>query len=337
MSPLLDLQQRSRELGRIRVGAQVAHGKGSRPVKLDAFRFTTNSPMIARAVAEMFGGRAQPWDSGTQSHEVFTEATEFDVMVPPGDAALSQWYELWSGGGCQRRCDGVTETLKGGPCLCPADIPERMDLAASGGACKPTTRVNVILPDLPDIGVFRYESHGYYAAVELGGTAELLARAREAGVIVPATMRLEQREVKRNGQTRRFPVVVLEIKHTLRELVGVSGEQTLADALPPAPTGAKAIEGPKPPAVSREVTAGPSTPDGVARGKPAPSGDPLPDDPQAIADLARTADLGLLARLAEQAKTLRVARELIADETGVMEPLWDFLLARKADLEGGQP
>lgn len=239
--PIVDLQQKAREIGRLRIGAQVktANGK-TRPSKLDSFRFTTPSRQVADAVAELYGGTVRPWENGTVDWEVFTTTTEMDVMIPPGDAAVSQWYELWSGGGCQRRCDGVTEKLKGTPCVCPPAGEERVTAANKGAACKPTTRVNVILPDLPDIGVWRYESHGFYAAVELGGAAEMLARAREEGVIVPARLRLEQREVKREGQTRKFAVVVLEINATLRQLATSGGPSSLVDSLPPAP--ATAIE-----------------------------------------------------------------------------------------------
>jgi Recombination directionality factor-like len=89
-------------------------------------------------------------------------------------ARTSQWYQMWSGGGCQRRCDGETEQLTQEPCKCPADPERRNALAKTGGACKPTTRVNVMLPDLPDLGVWKIESRGYDEA----NAAEVLAAVR---------------------------------------------------------------------------------------------------------------------------------------------------------------
>jgi hypothetical protein len=298
MSPLLDVQQRSRELGRLRIGAKtVTDGGKERPTKLDAFRFTTNSPTVARHVADTYGGQARPWEGGTQAWEVFTEATSFDVMVPAGELALSQWHELWDAGGCKRRCDGVTESLTQVPCLCPPPGPDRLALSQQGQACKPTTRVNVILPDIPDIGVWRFESHGYYAAVEIGGTAELLSRARDAGQIVPAALRLEQRSRTSGGQTKRYPVVVLEVKVTLRELLEGAGTD-IRQSLPPAPTPRAAIE-----AAARPVR-------------------PTAEDAQGLYELAVAAtSREQLVELGKEARAKGWMDAYVADADGVQEPL----------------
>jgi hypothetical protein len=244
MSPIVDLQRRSQEIGRIRLGQRVKTSKGKViPSKLDAFRFTTRSRHAADAIGETIGGQVRAWaDAPTGDQwEVLTDCTALSVAVPPGDAALSQWYELWSGGGCQRRCDGRLEQRTMSPCKCPADAAERAAAAAAGEACKPTTRVNVIIPDLPGLGVWRVQSSGYYAAVELGGAAELLAAARAQGVIVPAVLRLEQRQTVNEGKTNRYAVPVLDILPTLRELTALSPAAGIAASLPPAPSTAKAL------------------------------------------------------------------------------------------------
>jgi hypothetical protein len=239
--PILDIQRRGRQIGEIRIGMRVEakDKKGNpvlRPAKLNSFRFTTKSPAVAEAVAQLFGGEVRAIElAGIASHEVVTDVTELPVMVPPGDAVISQWYEMWSGGGCQRRCDGETEQLTQEPCKCPSDPERRNALAKTGGACKPTTRVNVMLPDLPDLGVWKIESHGYNAANELGGAAEVLAAARNSGVIVPAFLRLEQRQSKSSGETRKFAVPVLEIRATLRQLTELNRGADISSALPPEP------------------------------------------------------------------------------------------------------
>lgn len=318
--PIIDIQRKGRQLGRIRIGVQVDTGKTRkngakiyRPEKIETFRFTTPSRAAADAVAGLLGGTVQPWtpEGGSPEWEVITGVTELPVMVPPGDQAISQWYEMWSAGGCQRRCDGVTEQLTQNQCLCPhADDPddaEQLDAAARQRAelakknppeaCKPTTRLNVILPDLPDIGVWRLDSHGFYSAVELGGAAELLAQARAAGVVLPATLRLEQRSVKRAGQTRRYAVPVLEIGASLRQLTTGGGPATLGDSLPAAPRPVAALE---------------AAPTGGQSGSgQAPGGGPRQGTAQQLADLAAAAatpeevrELGAAAReekvLAEQ-------------------------------------
>ncbi len=241
------LQKRGRQIGEIRIGIQVETKNGKKaPSKLDSFRFTTKSASVARAVAQLFGGDVRPVQllSGANTYEVVTNVTELPVMVPPGDQVISQFYEMWSAGGCQRRCDGETEQLSRTPCICPADTDRRLELAQKGQACKPITRLNVMLPDLPDLGVWLLSSTGFNAAVELGGTADVLKAARDSGVIIPATLRLEQRQSVKAGQTRKFAVPVLELGTSLREMTALSSGDISA-ALPPPPRTQTAI-GPVP-------------------------------------------------------------------------------------------
>lgn len=246
--PLLDLQRRHYTIGRIRIGTSQPTSEGrKRPVKLTTFRFTTRSYQAAHSITELYGGEAVRWADGPTDDQwqVFTQVSEIAVSIPPGDAALSQWWELWSGGGCERRCDGATEQLTGQPCLCPRDLLARSEAAKVGRACKPTTRCSVILPDLPGLGVWRLDSHGFNAAVELGGTAEMLARARAQGVAIPAVLRLEQRSSVAGGKTRRFVVPVLDITMSMRAVLELPAGAPLKAQLPPAP-GQRAIEAPKP-------------------------------------------------------------------------------------------
>lgn len=331
--PILDLQTQTRELGRIRIGEQVAtRGGGSRPAKLEAFRFTTNSSHAAARVADLYGGDVRRWEGGTQTYQVNTTAVELDVMVPAGDLALSQWWELWTAGGCQRRCDGLTEQRTQEPCKCPPAGDARSAAAQRGLACKPTTRVNVILPDLPDLGQWRYESHGYYAAVEMAGTADLLSRAREVGQIIPARMRLEQRsriaQTAEGPQTRHYPVVVLEIGATLRELVAASGQQSLAGALPPAP-GVKALAAPTTsPPVGRAETVGEAEPPAVSPTAPT-SAQRVADEVRGCKSAAR------LTELAQITVDNRWQSEMVTDQHDVLEGLWDLLTSRREELMRG--
>lgn len=252
--PLLDIQRQAVEMGRIRLGTSIQRvskrtgQQYKQPVKLAAFRLTTPSPRAARSVAALLGGEVKAWERG--QWEVVTDCTELPVSVPPGDAWGSQHYELWEGRVCQRRCDGVTEHLRQVPCMCPPVGPERTDAAAQGRACRPTTRVNVIIPDLPGLGVWRLESHGFYAAVELGGAVELLAQLRAAGQMIPAILRLERRESLRvvhrgtpdeKTEPRDYYVPVMEILTSMREMAAIGAGGRLADALPPAPSHTRAI------------------------------------------------------------------------------------------------
>jgi len=233
--PLLDIQRRGRQIGEIRLGVAVRDANGkARPTKLESLRFTTKSQSIAGRVAELLGGQMRPvrLQNGTDTFEVITDATEVPVLVPPGDNVISQWYEMWTAAGCARRCDGETEQITQSPCKCVSDPKLRAEQAKTGSACKPVTRLNVMLPDLPDLGVWLLSSTGFNAAQELGGAAEVLAAARDKGVIIPAKLRLEQREKRTPGKpTNKFVVPVLEMEATLRQMTELQ-KGDIAAALP---------------------------------------------------------------------------------------------------------
>lgn len=227
--PIINLQRKLTEVGRIRLGAKGAKGN---PTKLDSFRLTSKSRDALDAAAAVYGGKVTAWSSPDgDAYELLTDTNTLDVVIPPGNA-LSQWYEMWSGAGCQRRCDGQTETISGRPCLCPADQTQRTELSARGQACRPTTRLSVILPNVKSVGIWRLESHGYHAAVELAGIAELLQQVSATDKYLPATLRLEQRSARRNGKLSRFAVPVLEVGATVQEAIAAAAGQPVLEAKP---------------------------------------------------------------------------------------------------------
>jgi hypothetical protein len=256
--PIIDLQRRLAEAGRIRIGQQVQSGNGkARPEKLETFRLTSGDAHRIQVAAQLFGGEPQPWQAPAgRQWEVITTADAIDVIVPPSDMSFSQHYELWSAGGCQRRCDGRVESISDGPCVCDPVARE----------CDIHTRLSVMLRDLPGLGVWRIDTQGYYAAVELQGAVEVIQMAAGRGQMLPARLRLEQRQVKRPGQgTRRFAVPVLDIE--------VSPGQLLAAEAP-----------------VRQISAGTTEPvDGAARLTPVPAS--LPAAPVAsVAEQAAAAN-----------------------------------------------
>lgn len=239
MSPIIDLQRRLVEVGRIRMGKK---GDKGQPQKLDTWRLTSRDDVRLSEVNRLFNGQGvHPWEGRDGEFECITGVDELPILLLPGQA-LSQWHELWSGGGCQRRCDGEREILSDSPCVCDAEEGDRK--------CKPTTRLSVMLPDVPGLGCWRLESHGYYAAVELSATAAMLEQATARGQMLPARLRIDQRRQVKDGKTTRYAVPVIDIDVRFREAIaGIEGRGSdVLDAAPeykalPASTGVTVRDG----------------------------------------------------------------------------------------------
>jgi hypothetical protein len=246
--PIVDLQMKLRELGRIRAGEVVETAAGKRrPAKLDHFRITSHSERRIRQVAGLYGGEPARWtpqNSTETQWAVTVTADRIPVMLPP--QSITQNYELWSGGGCVRRCDGQTEQKSGKPCLCNPD-PKKRD-------CAVTTRLSVILREVDGIGVFRLDSKGYYAAVELPQVAAFL---EHAGQYVEAYLALEPRKDVTDGKTRHWLTPVLDVDITPQDMLAAARS---AGALGPAdqhsiapPTTRPALPGAPPPGAGTTV------------------------------------------------------------------------------------
>jgi len=333
---LLDVQRRGQQIGRIRIGQQVQASNGKmRPARLDTFRFTTASRVAADAIAGLYGGTVRDWEG---QFEVITKESAIGVTVPPRDQVVS----MWSKGGCQRRCDSVTEQISSGPCLCPHAenrddedevarcALERSVLAGQNPpkACKIVTRISVMIPDLPGLGVFRLDTGSYYAAVEIGDAAAIMQLARDQGTFLPAMLRIEHRSRVAGGQTKKFPVPVLELLSTLRQITsGALEAGGITAQLPPAP-----CEQPK------AITAAPSRPVPVPAAQPeAAPMPPAPADEPGLENWERAERIAARARATTSAGDLRrcfedAEREGLNDEhvcsdreTDTWEPLIDYL------------
>lgn len=232
---IVTLQRRYMTLGKIRLGDKGAKGQ---PQKLTTFRLTSPSLPLLTAAARLYGGTPREWQGAPEdgTFELYTETNVLDIIVPPAfsqrdgsaQAPYSQYFELWAGGGCTRRCDGETELITGRACMCDPEKP----------TCKITTRASLMLPRVPGLGVWLLESHGWNAATEMTGTLELLRMAAEGNRFITANLRLEQRTKKVPGEgTRRFAVPVIELPDTtIGQLADAVGAPLAINApAPPAP------------------------------------------------------------------------------------------------------
>ncbi len=225
---ILTLQRQARELGRLRAGLTEPTASGKqRPARSKTWILTTHQRDYLDAAAEQWGGTVEEWTpqgGGAKAWRLITEADSIDAIMPPGDP-LSQHYEMWSRGGCQRRCDGETETIANKACFCLAQFGEEFHQEPPDKTCRPHTRLNVILPDVPDVGVWRMETKGFYSANEIAAAVDLIRGATGGNAMVPVRLRIEPRQRVAQGKTKQYPVIVVEIR-------GATAGQVLAGNSP---------------------------------------------------------------------------------------------------------
>ncbi len=241
---ILDLQARFSEVGRIRLGEKL----GNRPSKIDKLRFTSQNRDLLDQIATLYQGEVTSWESPRGAEwQCYIQAEEIDIIIPPSEEAVTTSYEIWSGGGMQRYCDGETMARPGSDetrdCQCAGDIAE-------GGVreCKIKARMIVWLPRIQTLGVWRLETGSWYAAGELTKMVDtLLDASMHLQRAVSAKLRLDRRVVKREGKTFRFnvPIItpvgdvaaILEAATPMTALPVARDTQVRPDrvALPPAP------------------------------------------------------------------------------------------------------
>lgn len=194
---LKDLDTRPPEHGRIRYGV-----KTERAMKaLTTFRFTSHDLDAIEHLAGMYGGKPRPWHepmaSPSSQFEVITESDRVSVWLPPN--AYEVQNELWTKGGCERRCDGEECTLASKAkvaCICEA---EGKDL------CRPYSRLNVVIPGVPFGGFWRLESKGMNFAFEAPGMIAAAQQMQETGM-TRVDLVLTKRQKVINGRTSKYVV-----------------------------------------------------------------------------------------------------------------------------------
>lgn len=214
--PIGIMARRAPEAGRIRIGVKTAKAMKS----IDTFRFTSADEAAIRKLAELYGGKVEVWKeprARVDGWQVVTTSNKIDCyLIADG---LSQHYEMWSGGGCLRRCDGVTveqpemhgeeAVIETSPCICAAK--NKME-------CRVYTRLTIVLPQLPFAGTWRLESKGWNAAAELPGMFDMVRTLNDRGVMVQAVLGVERRQDVVGGKKRNFVVPTLAIKESPLEI-----------------------------------------------------------------------------------------------------------------------
>lgn len=252
--PIANLHRRLPEAGRLRTGVQAKTRSGkTAPKAIQTWRMTSHDQEAIEQVAAIYGGTPQPWSGAPTpgQWEVVTEAAELSIVLPPDPLGGTPVYEAWSGGGCQRRCDGVTcQTPTSGPDGTElTDVP-CMCVAKGEMVCTPHTRLSVILPDVRFGGTWRYESAtSWNVAQELPGMVDLIQSLQERG-LTRALLAIEHRKSVSAGQTKKFTIPVLRVADSLNQLAAGAARVTALPSaeVPQIESGAGKVERPASPA-----------------------------------------------------------------------------------------
>lgn len=254
------LQRMAKPLGRLRLGTY----NGTYPKASLTWILTSPAEDYVRAAAGLWGGSVERWEpqgNGAAQWRVITQTSVIDAILPTGDP-LSQSYELWSKGGLQRDCDGDREKTSCGGCLCRAEYGEDFhESAPKLSVCKMTTRLNLILPDMPDIGVWWVETHSYYAANWIGDAVDTIRAAVGPYALVPVRAKIEPQTKVSGGKTKQFIVASLGLRgSTAGQVLSALGAHTTEIGGATA-----AISGSQAAAIggnrAAAITAGPARPD----------------------------------------------------------------------------
>jgi len=270
------------EIGRIRLGEKAQNGA---PKSLSTFRLTSYDKNVLDAAQAIYGGTVAAWKDAPDPgmYQLITSVAAIDILIPRALQNVTQSYELWTGGACQRRCDGRLCVLPEQDvvgCLCTAD-----GLSGADRECDVITRLSVILPRLPGLGVWRLDTGGWHAATTIPATLDLLM-ALDNRSMVPAVLRAVQRSSKgvEKGKavTHRFVVPVLDAPGiTIGQLVDGAAHDAaqLGDGLPERPRPVTAEERV---ATRRAQHEAQTISAGEAEGPVPPSPSPAPTPPDVI-------------------------------------------------------
>lgn len=211
--PIIDIQRNHMTIFNIRLGEKITTKSGKEaPARLtDQIRVTSPNPHVVEAFVAQYGGHTQPW---ADQWEAYLPIVDLPIMVLPGQS-ISQWWERYRGGICDRRCEGTggIEKISGRPCMCDPDIDERM---ADKDECSLMTRLHFMCPEVEVIGAGALVSHGRIAAETLPQAILAAEAALAANCMVPAVLRV----TTKLGKNRQYVVPQIEMTGlSLRQLM----------------------------------------------------------------------------------------------------------------------
>lgn len=155
-----------------RSGMSVYDEKARRnlPVSLPEWRVTTADPAVADAIAQLYGGKPEEWDTPKDdAMQVLTNAPAVNIVLS-GANAIEDRLIQWGRKGPIHECDGITSLMDrnfGEPCGCPELLTERKAAARDEMGPAPHIKVTFRLADDPELGTGQFVSTSWDFLVSL--------------------------------------------------------------------------------------------------------------------------------------------------------------------------
>lgn len=194
-------------VGRIRTGTQL----NNRPMSLTTFRLTTGDPTVATEFAEQYGGVPEEWATTKEDNiEVISTTTKLEIQL----LSLSSGYRLFTAtNNLLRACDGITQQ-DGSPCWCKTQYStqkEMNDANKQGVACGPVVKATMKLKDLPELGVFYFESQSKMLSL---GDPEWKRNKTEDGEVFSEKIEVAETALKEAGGTADATLEMIGVSYT---------------------------------------------------------------------------------------------------------------------------
>jgi hypothetical protein len=131
------------------------------PVSLPEWRITAADPAVAEAVAQLYGGTPEEWDTPKDdAMQVLTTSPAIQVVIG-GANSIEDKLIQWGRKGPIHECDGMYSLMDddlGEPCGCPALLADRKAAARNERGPAPHIKLTFRLAEDYDLGTGQFTS-----------------------------------------------------------------------------------------------------------------------------------------------------------------------------------
>lgn len=194
---------------------------GTKPVSLNAWRFSTGDHAVADALVELFGATKEDTRSEKENFlSIETDAESIPVILANAKALTSDMKQ-WINGKLVHHCDGVEflspDEKAGVPCGCPIFFKDRKEAAKNYQGPAPSIKVIFSLAEDPELGTFAFATSSWTMAEVLWQYEEAFG---EIDGEIAADMRLELVEyTTKQGRAVSYRKPVFENIRSLNDAV----------------------------------------------------------------------------------------------------------------------